>query len=57
MATPHAAGAAALVWDAHRRSGAAAIRGRLDELAADAGPPGRDPDYGFGVLDLARLEP
>ena len=55
MATPHAAGATALLWDLHRRSAAATIRARLDELAADAGAPGRDPQYGFGVLDLARI--
>jgi thermitase len=55
MATPHAAGAAALAWDAHPRSSARAIRARLDALAADAGAPGRDPDYGFGVVDLARI--
>jgi thermitase len=55
MATPHAAGAAALAWDAHPRSSAGAIRRRLDELAADAGPAGRDPEYGFGIVDLARL--
>jgi subtilisin family serine protease len=55
MATPHAAGAAALAWDAHPRSTAGAIRGRIDELAADAGPAGRDPEYGFGIVDLARL--
>jgi subtilisin family serine protease len=55
MATPHAAGAAALEWDAHPRSSASAIRKQLDGLGVDAGAPGRDPDYGFGVLDLARL--
>lgn len=55
MATPHAAGAAALVWDAHPRSSARTIRARLDGLADDVGAPGRDPDYGLGVLDLARI--
>jgi thermitase len=55
MATPHAAGAAALAWDAHPRSTARAIRERLDQLTADAGAPGRDPEFGFGVLDLGRL--
>lgn len=55
MATPHAAGAAALEWQAHPRSTANAIRRRLDALVTDAGPAGRDPDFGFGVLDLARL--
>jgi thermitase len=55
MATPHAAGAAALEWDANPRSTASTVRSRLDALVSDAGAPGRDPDYGFGVLDLAKL--
>src|SRR4051794_15736180 len=55
MATPHAAGAAALEWEAHPRSRASTIRKRLDALVADAGTPGRDPDFGFGILDLAGL--
>ena len=56
MATPHAAGAAALVWDANPRASARTIRARLDALVTDAGAPGRDPEYGFGILDLARLD-
>src|SRR3954451_3727687 len=55
MATPHAAGAAALEWEAHPRSTAKSIRARLDALAADAGAPGRDSQFGFGILDLARI--
>jgi thermitase len=55
MATPHAAGAAALAWDAHPRSSARAIRELLDGLSVDAGAPGRDPEFGFGVLDLDGL--
>src|SRR5436190_4267746 len=57
MATPHAAGAAALIWDMHRSSSAATIRRRLDAAVADAGAPGRDSEYGFGVLDLALIAP
>ena len=56
MATPHAAGAAALLWDANPRAAAKTIRSKLDALGADAGAAGRDPEYGFGVLDLARLD-
>lgn len=56
MAAPHAAGAAALVWDAHRRSSASTVRGDLDRLVADAGAPGRDPEFGFGVLDFELLK-
>jgi subtilisin family serine protease len=55
MATPHAAGAAALEWEAHPRSSARSIREHLDALAVDTGAAGRDPEYGFGILDLARL--
>jgi thermitase len=55
MATPHVAGAAALEWEAHPRSSAKTIRNHLDALTADAGQPGRDPDFGFGILDLSRL--
>lgn len=54
MATPHAAAAAALLWDAHRRSGPRTIRTLLDGHVADVGAPGRDPLFGFGVLDLTR---
>jgi subtilisin family serine protease len=57
MATPHAAGAAALLWDAHRRSSASTIRARLDALTDDVGAAGRDPVFGFGIVDLARLAP
>jgi thermitase len=57
MATPHVAGAAALLWDAHPRSAASTIRARLDAAAADLGDPGRDPFYGFGRLDLSRIAP
>jgi thermitase len=55
MATPHAAAAAALLWEQHPRSSARSIRERLAALTTDAGPPGRDPEFGFGILDLARM--
>jgi thermitase len=53
MAAPHVAGAAALLLDANRRLTPAALRARLDATVRDIGPPGRDPQSGFGVLDLA----
>ena len=56
MATPHAAGAAALEWEAHPRSSAKTIRTRLDAMTVDTGAPGRDPQFGFGILDLSRLD-
>jgi thermitase len=55
MATPHVAGAAALLWAADPTAGAAAIRAKLDAAVDDLGAPGRDPAYGFGIVDLARV--
>jgi len=54
MATPHVAGAAALLWGQVPSATAAAIRRRLDAAVDDLGAPGRDPAYGYGVVDLAR---
>jgi thermitase len=54
MATPHAAGVAALVWDAHRRSEAGTIRARLDAGVRDLGSSGRDPEFGFGLIDAQK---
>ena len=52
MATPHVAGAAALLWGLTRGD-----RGRDPPPAGravdDLGAPGRDPAYGYGVVDLA----
>jgi thermitase len=55
MATPHVAGAAALLWAGLPHPTAASVRAALDRSTRDAGPRGRDRDYGFGVLDLADL--
>jgi subtilisin family serine protease len=55
MATPHVSGAAALLWDAHPRSTATSIRGHLDAATLDLGAAGRDPEYGFGRLELSRI--
>jgi subtilisin family serine protease len=55
MATPHVAGAAALLWGARPTATAASIRSQLDDAVDDLGAPGRDPAYGFGVVDLARV--
>ena len=54
MATPHVAGAAALLWGRTPGATAAAVRARLDAAVDDLGAPGRDPAYGYGVVDLAR---
>ena len=57
MATPHVAGAAALVLDANPALGPAEVAGILGETAIDLGPPGKDDDSGAGRLDvLAAVE-
>lgn len=55
MATPHVSAAAALLWGARPTATAAAIRAQLDGAVDDLGAPGRDPAYGFGVVDLAKV--
>jgi len=55
MATPHVAGAAALIWDGDRGARAAAIRERLDGAVIDKGPAGDDPRFGLGVLNLLEI--
>lgn len=55
MATPHVAAAAGLLWSATPDASASAIRGRLDRATVDVGAAGRDPEFGFGLLDLARV--
>jgi len=57
MASPHVAGTAALViatgiTDANGNGRINdEVRLRLDETADDLGDPGRDPQYGFGLVD------
>ena len=51
MASPHVAGAAALL----RSQGIinpAAIEAALERFAVDLGVPGRDPQFGFGLIDV-----
>ncbi len=51
MASPHVAGAAALL----RSQGIinpAAIEAALERFAVDLGAPGRDPQFGFGLIDV-----
>lgn len=50
MATPHVSGVAALVWSYYPQCTAAQIRNTLDSSAQDLGDPGRDPKYGFGLV-------
>jgi subtilisin family serine protease len=53
MAAPHVAGAAGLVFARYPDWTAEQVRARLRETAADIGSPGRDKDFGFGVVNAA----
>lgn len=54
MATPHVSGALALLWGQTPAATAASVRRRLDAAVDDLGAPGRDPAYGYGVVDVAK---
>lgn len=54
MATPHVAGAAAVVKSANPGLTAAQLRSRLQQGVDDLGTPGRDPQFGFGRVDLVK---
>ena len=53
MASPHVAGTAALVIAA----GITDVRTQLQTTADDLGKPGRDPHYGFGLVDADEAAP
>jgi type VII secretion-associated serine protease mycosin len=53
-ATAIVAGAAALVRAKYPNLTAPDIIHRLTTTATDKGPPGRDPEYGYGTLDLLK---
>jgi subtilisin family serine protease len=50
MATPHVSGVAALVWSHFPQCTAAQLRKSLNNSAQDLGDRGRDPQYGFGLV-------
>jgi subtilisin family serine protease len=50
MSTPHVAGVAALVWSARPDLTADKVRTALEQSAKQLGPEGRDPQYGFGLV-------
>ena len=54
MATPHAAGVAALIAYHNPTWTAAQIRSKLDSAVDDLGTPGRDSTFGFGRVNLAK---
>lgn len=51
MASPHAAGTAALIIAAGYVTSANDVRLRLQDTADDLGDPGRDNQYGYGLVD------
>lgn len=51
MAAPHVAGAAALAVSSHRFAPGQVIRQILERTADNLGPPGRDHNYGYGLVD------
>ncbi|SDX69267.1 S8 family serine peptidase [Lysobacter enzymogenes] len=50
MASPHVAGVAALLFAAKPSATAAQVRDALTATALDLGAPGRDNEYGFGMV-------
>ena len=54
MATPHAAGVAALIAGSDPDLTPAQVRTRLAAAVDDKGAPGRDPQFGFGRLTLEK---
>ena len=54
MATPHASGVAAVLWQLFPGSTASSIRSRFDAAVDDLGAPGRDPSFGFGRVNLCK---
>ncbi len=48
------AGAAALVWAKYPNLTSTQVVDHLTKTSADKGAPGRDEDYGFGVLDIVK---
>ncbi len=53
VACPHVAGAAALVWAAGAGSNVV-VRDTLTRTAQDLGPVGRDPNFGYGLVDAQK---
>jgi thermitase len=54
MATPHAAAVAAVIAGRDPAGGPSAWRSKLDASVDDLGTPGRDPNFGFGRVNLQK---
>lgn len=57
MATPHAAAVAALIAGSNPSGGPDEWRAELQAATDDLGEPGRDPQYGFGRVNLSKVTP
>ncbi len=55
-ATPHVAGAAALILSANLELTVSELRNKLFEATVDMGNPGKDNIYGHGRLDLSQID-
>jgi serine protease len=53
MATPHVSGVAALIWSHNATKTASEVRAALQSTAEDLGVPGRDNEYGYGLVQAA----
>jgi hypothetical protein len=53
MSSPHVAGTAALVWADKPGWSNKKIRAQLQDTADDLGEPGRDSEYGYGLVNAA----
>jgi thermitase len=54
MATPHAAGVAAVIADLNPTATAATLRSKLDAAVDDIGVAGRDTSFGYGRVNLCK---
>lgn len=52
QATPHVAGLAAMIWSQSPAFSNEQVRARIQATAYDLGTSGRDPKYGYGLIDV-----
>lgn len=50
MATPHVAGAAAVIWSANPTASNVQVRDAINSTALDLGAAGRDVNFGYGLI-------
>ncbi|MBM6596389.1 S8 family serine peptidase [Microvirga pudoricolor] len=54
-ATPYVSAAAGMLFASHPTLDAKGLQARLEDFARDLGKPGRDPTFGFGLVQMAGL--